>query len=212
MRASAFWLPRGPHNCKTGSGGICSSPRPRCGGRRNWNTILNLYSYLLQYQVICRPVCESVCMLKYVLYVLYEGESINRSEMNIKHKICNIWTWKKHLFLEHILHQHWYTCPFALPVRRSPQHWSLLTVVSTTYAPPFQTLRDRRNVCHPDVNRFTQQTLPTVYRKHFFMNIFCICPQKRTTERYSSIVHSSSTVAILTTETNLWTCVCVSVT
>jgi hypothetical protein len=36
------------------------------------------------------------------------------------------------------------------------------------------------------------------------MNILCtesFCPQKRTTERYSSVVHSSSTVVILTTET-----------
>jgi hypothetical protein len=29
----------------------------------------------------------------------------------------------------HVLHQHWYTCPIALPVRRNPQHRSLLTVV-----------------------------------------------------------------------------------
>jgi hypothetical protein len=44
-------------------------------------------------------------------------------------------------------------------------------------------------------------------RKHFFMNILCIesfCPKKKgTTERCSSIVQSSSTVAILTTETSL---------
>jgi hypothetical protein len=33
----------------------------------------------------------------------------------------------------------------------------------------------------PAVNRFTRQTLPTVNRKHFFMNILCtesFCPQK----------------------------------
>jgi hypothetical protein len=46
------------------------------------------------------------------------------------------------------------------------------------------------------VNRFTQQTLSTVNRKHFFMNIL-FPTEKRTTE------HSSSTVAILTTETSL---------
>jgi hypothetical protein len=38
----------------------------------------------------------------------------------------------------------------------------------------------------------TRQTLPTVNRKHFFMNILCIesfCSQKRTTERCSSVVY-----------------------
>jgi hypothetical protein len=58
------------------------------------------------------------------------------------------------------------------------------------------------------VNPFTRQTLLTVNRKHFFMNILCIesfCPQKHTTERYCSVVHSLSTVAVLTTETSLWT-------
>jgi hypothetical protein len=67
----------------------------------------------------------------------------------------------------------WHTCPIALPVRRNPQHRSLLSVVSVTPAPPFQTLRHKENFCHPVVNRFTRQTLPTVNRKHFFMNIHC---------------------------------------
>jgi hypothetical protein len=35
----------------------------------------------------------------------------------------------------HIPPQHWHTCPIALPVRRNPQHRSLLTVVSATSAP-----------------------------------------------------------------------------
>jgi hypothetical protein len=61
----------------------------------------------------------------------------------------------------------------------------------------------------PVVNHFRRQTLPTVKRKHFFMNILYtepFCPQKRTTKRCSSVVNISSTVAILTTETSLWTC------
>jgi hypothetical protein len=69
----------------------------------------------------------------------------------------------------------------ALPVQRNPQHGSLLTVISATSAPLFQPLRRHWNVCHPIVNRFKRQTLPTVNRKHFFMNILCIesfCPQK----------------------------------
>jgi hypothetical protein len=59
------------------------------------------------------------------------------------------------------------------------------------------------------VKRFMRQTLPTVNRRHFVNNIVCtesFCPQKRTTERRSSVVHSPSTVAIFTTETSLWTC------
>jgi hypothetical protein len=52
----------------------------------------------------------------------------------------------------------------------------------------------------PVVNRFTRQTLPTVNRKHFFMNILFIesfCPQKkRTPERCSSVVCFATTIAI----------------
>jgi hypothetical protein len=36
--------------------------------------------------------------------------------------------------------------------------------------------------------------------------------KKRTTERCFSVVQSSSTVAILTAETSLWTCACASTT
>jgi hypothetical protein len=38
-----------------------------------------------------------------------------------------------------------------------------------------------REFLDPVVNRFTRQTLPTINRKHFFMNVLCIesfCPQK----------------------------------
>jgi hypothetical protein len=64
----------------------------------------------------------------------YEGESINRSQMAIKRKTCDIWIWKKKRFLSrHIHHQHWNTLPVALPVPRKTQHKSLLTVVSGRY-------------------------------------------------------------------------------
>jgi hypothetical protein len=134
--------------------------------------------------------------------------------MEVKRKTCDIRTWEKTFISRHILYQHWYTCPIALSVRRNPQHRSLLTVVSATPALPFQLLH-QRNVYYPVVNRFTRQTLPTVNRKHFFMNILCIvcfCPQKRTKERCSSVAYASSTVANLTTKTSLWTCACASAT
>jgi hypothetical protein len=74
------------------------------------------------------------------------------------------WTVKK-ITYRHIHHQHFHTFPIALPVCRNPQHWSLLIVVSATSAPSFQPLRHQRNVCHPVVDRFTRQALPTVNRK-----------------------------------------------
>jgi hypothetical protein len=143
---------------------------------------------------------------------MYEGESVNMSQMDIRRKACDIRNWKKNIS-RHILRQHRYTCPIALPVRRHPQHRSLLTVVSATSASPFQPLRHQRNFCHPVVNCFTRQTLPTVNMKHFFMNVFieALYPQKkRTTERCSSVGYFSSMVAILTTETNFWTWTCTS--
>jgi hypothetical protein len=51
--------------------------------------------------------------------------------------------------------------------------------------------------------------------KHFFTNILYIesfCPPKNAQQRCSSVVHPSCTVAILTTETSLWTCAWVSAT
>jgi hypothetical protein len=51
-----------------------------------------------------------------------------------------------------------------------------LAVVSATSAPLFQPLRHQRNVYHPVVNRFNQQTLPTSTRKYFFTNILYIEP------------------------------------
>jgi hypothetical protein len=93
-------------------------------------------------------------------------------------------TWIKKNISRYIIQKHRYTCPIALPVLESPQHGSLLTVVSAKSAPPFQPLRHQRNVCHPDVNCFTPRILHTVNRKHFlWMNILRIeslCPQKKT--------------------------------
>jgi hypothetical protein len=104
----------------------------------------------------------------------------------------------------HILHQHGQTLTHCFTNASKPA----ATVLSATFAPPCQPLRHQRNVGHPDVNRFMRQTLPTVNRNYFFMNILCIesfCPQKRTTERCSSVLHSSSMVTILTTKTSFWT-------
>jgi hypothetical protein len=92
-----------------------------------------------------------------------------------------------------MLHQHWYTYPVALPVRRNPQNRSFLTVASATSAPPFQTLRHQRNICHTFVNHFTRQTIPTVKRKYFFVNILCIksfCPQNKNAQEEAALQYS----------------------
>jgi hypothetical protein len=47
--------------------------------------------------------------------------------MDTERKTCHIRTWGKNVS-RHILNQHLYTCLIALPVRRNPQHRSLLTV------------------------------------------------------------------------------------
>jgi hypothetical protein len=142
-----------------------------------------------------------------------EAESVNRSQVGIKHVTFepekkNSWR---------ILHQNWYICSIALPVRRNPQHISFLLsqplphlrfnlfVISETFA----------SFLGPMVNRFTRQTLPTINRKHFFMNILCtesLYPQKTHNRTLLLVLNSLSTVAILTTETILWICVYASAT
>jgi hypothetical protein len=104
--------------------------------------------------------------------LIYEEESVNRSQMDIKRKICDIRTWKKHLFFE-ISSTNIDTLVPSLYQHR-PQDGSFSAVVSATSAPPFHILRHQQNIFHPVVNRFTRQSLPTVNRKHFSVNIFYI--------------------------------------
>jgi hypothetical protein len=120
-----------------------------------------------------------------------------------------------------ILHHHSYTCPIALPVRRNPQHRCHLTVLSHirtsvyTSSPSAKHLPPWGQFLDPVVNRITRQTLPTVNRNHFFMNtlyVESLCQQKKksTTWRWSSAIHSSSTVAIFDYwNQSLNTCMCV---
>jgi hypothetical protein len=114
--------------------------------------------------------------------------------MDIKHITCDIRTWKKAFISRHILRQHWYTCPIALPVRRKSQ-WSFGRCLShfRTWSGIICDIRTSLVECIDLVeNRFTRQTLLTVNRKHFCMNMLCIeffCPQNGTTECCSSVVH-----------------------
>jgi hypothetical protein len=88
----------------------------------------------------CSVCSEDKCPKNDVL-MSYEEESVNRSQMDMKPTTCDIRTWKKTFISRHILHQH---LSHRFPVRRNPQHRSLLTVVSAISAPPTQRLRHQR--------------------------------------------------------------------
>jgi hypothetical protein len=100
---------------------------------------------------------------------------------------------KKTFISRHLLYQHWYIYPIALPVHRNPQHWSLLTVVSTTSSPPFQPHHHQRNVYHPAVSRFTEQTLPTINRIPLWIS-FALSPFDHRKKTHNRTLLYGSTV------------------
>jgi hypothetical protein len=130
------------------------------------------------------------------------GKSVNRAQTDIEHAIFEP---ENKIISRYIFHRQRHTRPIASPMRRNSRHRSLFIVVSATSAPPFQPLYHQRNICHPVVNPFTRQTLPTGTRRYFFMNILyteSFCSQTMHNRTHSSVVQSS-TVAISTTETSL---------
>jgi hypothetical protein len=145
---------------------------------------------------------------------MYEGKSVNKSQMDIKRKTCDIRTRKRHLFLDtsstniDTLVPLLYQCIET----RSIEVFGLFSQpLPHLIGHHLRHSNVLERIYDPTVNSFTRQTLPTVNRKHFFMNILCIapvCPQKSATKFCFSVVYSSNTVAILTTETSLWTCAC----
>jgi hypothetical protein len=124
--------------------------------------------------------------------------------MYIKRKTCDIRTWEKIYLLAYppptLIHlSHRFTSASKPAAQKSLD-------ISATSAPPFQPLPQQRNVCHPVVNRFTREKLPTVNRKHFFMNILCtesFCSQKTHNKTLLFSSTFSNSAAILTTETSL---------
>jgi hypothetical protein len=155
-----------------------------------------------------------------IFYIIWNqdisvSESLNESEMDIKQNV-RYFNLKKNIS-RHTLHQHWHTCPIALPLPRNPQHRSLLAIVLATSAP--RRASSTTSKC-PSENFSTKLSTAlgdryfTGNRTHFFMNTLCIdylAHRKRTTELCSSVAYSSRTVAILITETSLWTWECPSV-
>jgi hypothetical protein len=122
---------------------------------------------------VSSPINVWMTELIFIKFGMYEGKSVNMSEMDRKRKTCDIQTWKRTFISRHILYQHWYTL-IALPVRRNPQHRSLSDSCLSHFRTSVSTSSSLREFLDPVVNRFTRQTLPTVNRKHFFMNILCI--------------------------------------
>jgi hypothetical protein len=138
-----------------------------------------------------------------------EGESVNRSQMDTGRKTCCIRTWEKYLFLDisstyiDTLIQSLYQC---VETRRIEVVWLLshfchfCTSVSTSSSakrlPP---------ICEPFYATNTSHRKQETFLYEYLW-IESFCPQKRRTEHCSSVVHSSCTVAVLTTETSLWTC------
>jgi hypothetical protein len=118
---------------------------------------------------------------------------------------------KETFISRHILHQHWYTCPIALPARRNRQH----TVVSATSASPFHLLpisnvleRISRPSCESFYITNASYRKQEIFLYEYPLHSVLLPIKKLITERCSSVVYSSSTVAILTIGTSLWTCVC----
>jgi hypothetical protein len=114
---------------------------------------------------------------------LRERESVNKSQLDIERKTCDIRNRKRIIYfstyppvtLLHLFHRFTSTS--------KPAAQKFLTVVSATSTLPFQLLRHQRNILTPSCEPLYATDTFHFNRKHFFMNILCIesfCLQKRT--------------------------------
>jgi hypothetical protein len=99
--------------------------------------------------------------------------------MDIKRKTCDSRIWKKHLLLDisstntDTLVPSLYQC---FETRSTEFFYSCISYFLTWSGIICDFLTSLREFLDLVVNRFTRQTLPTVNRKHVFMNILCIGP------------------------------------
>jgi hypothetical protein len=114
---------------------------------------------------------------------MYEEESVNRPQMDVIRKKCDIRTWEKYLFLNisstniDTLVPSLYQC---VETRSIQVFW----LVSATSAPPFQPLVHQRNLCH--VSRPSCEPLYATNNSHCKQETFLyeyplywvFCPQK----------------------------------
>jgi hypothetical protein len=167
--------------------------------------ISNLFPRLLcrcfsiseSYEYNCRPPKSQTWR-----FSGYEGESVNRSQMDVKRKTYDIWSWKKNLFLDisytKLIHlSHCFTSaskPAAFWVLPQPlPHPRFNLVISETFAIKLWTaLLDKH---------FQPYTGSISIWIFFALSPFA--HKKRTRQLWSSVVYPSSTVAISTTKTSL---------
>jgi hypothetical protein len=146
--------------------------------------------------------------------IMYKGELVSRSQMDIKRKTCDIRKREK-IFLGisssniDTLVPSLYQC---VETRSLEVYWLLsqplpylrfnLFVISEMFAIKVEPLYATNTSQHK------QET--------FLYEYLCIesfyAHRKRTTGRCFSVIHSSSAFTILTSETSLWTCACSSAT
>jgi hypothetical protein len=143
----------------------------------------------------------------------HEEESVNGSQMDIKRK--NMWysNLEETFISRHILHQRWYTWVETRSIEKyfgyCLGHFSTSASTSSSSA--------------KSLPRFSHQLWTALRDKHFppqtgnislwiSFTLSHFAHKNALTERCSSVVHSSSTVAILTIKISLWTCACASVT
>jgi hypothetical protein len=113
--------------------------------------------------------------------------------MDIKRRICDIRNWKNIYFstypppaLIHLSHR-------FTSMSKHGSFWLLSQPLPELRFKLFVVSETTDMFLDPDMNHFTWQTIPTVNRKHFFINILCIesfCPQIRATDRcFSALKH-----------------------
>jgi hypothetical protein len=98
--------------------------------------------------------------------------SINRSQMDVKSKTCDIRTWNKHLFIDISSTDIDILVPTLYQCVETRSHFRTSVSTSSSLAKRLP----------PRLNRFTEQKFSTINMKHLFMNILCIesfCPQKK---------------------------------
>jgi hypothetical protein len=137
------------------------------------------------------------------------------SQMDIKRKTYDIWSWEKHLFLDIS------STDIDTPVPSLYQRVETVTItVFWLLSQPLPHLRFNFFVIS---ETFVTQLWSALRNKHLSPKIgnisliislywVLLLTKNRTAERCSSLVHSSSTFAILSIETSLLTCSCASAT
>jgi hypothetical protein len=128
--------------------------------------------------------------------------------MDIKRKTCDIRTWKKLNFFLDISTN----IDTLVPLLYQPVETRSIEIFWLSFQPLrylrfviCDFLKSLREFLDPVVNRFSWQTLPTVNRKHLFINILCteyFDPQKKTHNR--TLLFSSIHTPQLRCHFNYW--------